>query len=43
MPILVQAIDVLKAGGKVRRQGWNGQGMYLELQVPDAHSKMTQP
>ncbi len=23
-------------------QGWNGKGMYLSLQVPDAHSKMTQ-
>lgn len=23
------AISVLKAGGKVARQGWNGKGMYL--------------
>jgi hypothetical protein len=28
---------------KVRRQGWNGKGMYLMLQVPDANSKMTLP
>lgn len=24
-----QAIEVLKAGGKVARQGWNGKGMFL--------------
>lgn len=28
---------------RVARSGWNGRGMYLELQVPDAHSKMTLP
>ena len=38
-----QAIEDLKNGGRVARQGWNGQGMWLELQVPDEHSKMTQP
>jgi len=37
------AIIVLKAGGKVARKGWNGKGLWLELQVPDAHSKMTLP
>ena len=37
------AIEELKAGGKVARQGWNGKGMWLELLVPDAHSKMTRP
>ena len=37
------AIELLKSGKKVSRQGWNGKGMYLELQVPDAHSKMTLP
>jgi len=26
-----QAIEVLKAGGKVARQGWNGKGMWLIL------------
>jgi hypothetical protein len=30
-------------GRRVTRKGWNGKGMYLELQVPDAHSKMTLP
>lgn len=38
-----QAIEVLKQGGKVCRKGWNGKGIFLELQVPDEHSKMTHP
>jgi hypothetical protein len=38
-----EALDSLQAGGQVSRSGWNGRGMYLELQVPDEHSKMTLP
>lgn len=38
-----KALYALKAGHKVRRRGWNGKGIYLELQVPDEHSKMTLP
>lgn len=38
-----RALDVLRAGGRVTREGWNGKGMWLALQVPDAHSKMTLP
>lgn len=38
-----QAIEALKEGKRVARKGWNGKGIYLELQVPDAHSKMTLP
>lgn len=37
------ALNELKNGKRVARQGWNGKGMWLELQVPDAHSKMTLP
>jgi hypothetical protein len=37
------AISALKEGKRVSRAGWNGKGMWLELQVPDAHSKMTLP
>ena len=37
------ALDILKKGGKVRRTGWNGRGMWVEMQHPDAHSKMTLP
>jgi len=37
------AIDLLKQGSKVAREGWNGKGLWLELQVPDKYSKMTLP
>jgi hypothetical protein len=37
------AIDQMKAGFFVCRQGWNGPGQYLALQVPDENSKMTLP
>ena len=39
--------DVVKKmrykGGRFARAGWNGKNMYIELQVPDEHSKMTLP
>ena len=38
-----QALDRLKAGGQIARSGWNGAGLWLEIQRPDAHSKMTLP
>ena len=38
-----RALASLKAGERVTRAGWNGKGMWLELQVPDANSKMTLP
>jgi len=37
------ALIALKQGNAVSRSGWNGKHMYLKLQVPDAHSKMTLP
>ena len=37
------ALQKLKLGHKVTRPGWNGKGMFLELQRPDANSKMTEP
>jgi hypothetical protein len=37
------AIDQLRLGNRARRAGWNGKGMWLALQVPDEHSKMTLP
>lgn len=37
------ALELLKAGEAVHREGWNGKGQYLELQVPDEDSKMTLP
>ena len=38
-----EALAKLKAGGKVARRGWNGKGMWLEMQRPDTFSKMTLP
>ena len=38
-----EAVARLQDGQRVARQGWNGRNMYLELQTPDAHSKMTLP
>lgn len=38
-----QAIEAMKNGRRVARAGWNGKGMWLELQVPDIHRKMSQP
>ena len=38
-----EALEALKAGYKCRRAGWNGKGIYIELQKPDEYSKMTLP
>lgn len=38
-----EAIKFLKRGFRVARKGWNGKGIYLEMQIPDEHSKMTLP
>ncbi len=38
-----QALLALKDGKRVSRAGWNGVGLWLELQRPDANSKMTLP
>jgi hypothetical protein len=37
------ALQVLRAGGRIARSGWNGSGQWLALQVPDEHSKMRKP
>ena len=37
------ALAQLHGGEKVSRSGWNGKGMWIHLQLPDAHSKMTLP
>ena len=37
------AVEQLQNGNRVCRQGWNGKNMYLQLQTPDEHSKMTFP
>jgi hypothetical protein len=37
------ALEQLNNGNRVSRKGWNGKDMWVELQVPDTHSKMTRP
>ena len=37
------ALHKLRNGFKVARSGWNGKGLWVELQQPDEHSKMTLP
>jgi hypothetical protein len=37
------ALWALWGGERVTRAGWNGRGMWLELQRPDEGSKMTRP
>lgn len=36
-------LELLKLGKRMTRSGWNGAGMYIELQIPDEHSKMRRP
>ncbi len=38
-----QAIEEIRNNNKVRRSGWNGQGVFIQLQRPDENSKMTSP
>lgn len=38
-----QALKRLKKGFRVTRTGWNGKGVWLELQHPGELSKMTRP
>lgn len=38
-----EALLALKVGAKMTRIGWNGKGMYIELQTPTETSKMTRP
>ena len=37
------ALESLKSGILVYREGWNGEGMFLGIQIPDDNSKMTLP
>jgi hypothetical protein len=38
-----EALDAMHRGARVQRGGWNGKGMWIEIQHPDAGSKMTRP
>ena len=37
------AIEAMKQGHRVARKGWNGRGIFIELQNPTDLSKMTHP
>jgi len=37
------AIEAMKKGKRVARKGWNGKGIFCELQTPDDNSKMSSP
>ncbi len=46
MPRILDFADVIrgvKNGKRYGRTGWNGQGMFIEMQKPDGGSKMTLP
>jgi hypothetical protein len=36
-------LALIKGGFKCARKGWNGTGMYIELQTPTETSKMRRP
>ena len=38
-----EAVERLRSYERVTRTGWNGKGMYLEIQMPDMNSKMSLP
>ena len=37
------ALEAAKKGAKIARKGWNGKGIFVKVQIPDQHSKMTGP
>jgi hypothetical protein len=38
-----EALAAIKDGKKLTRSGWNGKGMYVAAQFPDANSANTKP
>lgn len=38
-----EVLQDIEPGERFSRLGWNGAGQFIELQVPDTHSKMTKP
>lgn len=37
------ALEKVKLGKSIQRKGWNGNGLKVRAQFPDAYSKMTLP
>lgn len=38
-----EALRAVKDGRAIQRIGWNGTGLKVKAQIPDAHSKMSLP
>jgi len=38
-----EAIQAMKDGQRVCREGWNGKGIHISMQIPDENSKMSSP
>jgi hypothetical protein len=38
-----EALEAIKRGVRIARVGWNGKGLWLEIQRPNHTSKMTLP
>ena len=38
-----EALDLIKLNKKMSRSGWNGNGLWIEIQRADEYSKMTLP
>lgn len=38
-----KALEAVRIGARITRKGWNGKGLWIEVQRPDANSKMTRP
>ena len=38
-----EAVERMMTGERVARRGWNGKGMHIAIQFPDAHSANTLP
>ena len=38
-----EALERLKEGAQLTREGWNGAGQFIQMQTPDENSKMSLP
>lgn len=38
-----EALKLVRSGCSITREGWNGKGQFIQLQVPDPNSKMGLP
>jgi hypothetical protein len=43
MATFSEALEAVKSGSSIQRQGWNGSGLVVKAQFPDENSKMTLP